>query len=158
MGIDGSYDTVLVLFQNSIEENDSKKDQSGYIQMLPESVKQSAKIRSLGHVLPCQLLIKAKKRGKIPETFTASGSFTDTFKFSSRKQFKIWSAARSNLFAMVENNPTPSFAATKSFAFTPIVPYPATEFDTIFTCMKNFHDVLQQHDLGVINVSTATKS
>ena len=73
MGIDGSYDTVLVLFQNSIEENDSKKDQSGYIQMLPESVKQSAKIRSLGHVLPCQLLIKAKKRGKIPETFTASG-------------------------------------------------------------------------------------
>lgn len=108
-----------MLFQNSIEEKDSKKDQPGYIQMLPESVTQSAKIRSLDHVLPCQLLSKAKKRGKIPETFTASGSFTDTFKFSPRKQFKIWSAARSNLFAMVENNTNPSFPATNSLLSSP---------------------------------------
>ena len=59
---------------------------------------------------------------------------------------------------MAKNNPIPSFAATNSlllspikvitsFGFTPIVPYPTNEFDTIFTCMKNFQVVLQQRDL-----------
>ena len=101
-GIGGSRDTVLMLFQYSIEEKDSKKDQTEYIQMLPESLKQSAKIHSLDHVLPCQLLTKPKKdgkRGETPEneTFTISGSFTGTFRLSSRKQFKIWSPARSNV-------------------------------------------------------------
>ena len=156
-GIGGSHDTVLVLFQNSMEEN----NRPGYIRMLPESLKQSGKVRSLDHVLPCQLLYKAKhygKRGEIPAAFTTTGNFTDNFKTSSRNQFKVWSAARSDLFAKAENNVIPSFAATNSlfsspvkaitsFAFTPIVPYPATEFDTIFTCMKNFQDVLQQRDL-----------
>ena len=30
--------------------------------------------------------------------------------------------------------------------FTPIIPYPATEYDTIFTAMRNFQDVLRQKD------------
>ena len=34
-----------------------------------------------------------------------------------------------------------------SFAVTPIIPYPAAEFDAIFTCMKYFQDALQQQDL-----------
>ena len=33
------------------------------------------------------------------------------------------------------------------FAFTPIIPHLATEYDTIFTCMRNFQDVLLQRDL-----------
>ena len=54
----------------------------------------------------------------------------------------------------------PSFTATKSLllakpercvksriAFTPIIPYPATYFDTIYTCMVNIQDVLSQKDL-----------
>ena len=28
--------------------------------------------------------------------------------------------------------------------FTPIIPLPATEYNTIFTCMKNYQDVLKQ--------------
>ena len=32
-------------------------------------------------------------------------------------------------------------------AFTPITPYPATEQDTIYTCMVNFQDVLMQKNL-----------
>lgn len=32
-------------------------------------------------------------------------------------------------------------------AFTPILPYPATRFDTVYTCMKNVEDVLKQHEL-----------
>ena len=32
-------------------------------------------------------------------------------------------------------------------AFTPIIPHPAKECDTINTCMKNFQDVLAQNEL-----------
>ena len=49
----------------------------------------------------------------------------------------------------------PSFAAVKSlldssahvvtkYAFTPILPFPETEYDAIFTTMINFQDVLKQ--------------
>ena len=49
----------------------------------------------------------------------------------------------------------PSFAAANSLlsidskpvtriAFTPIIPYPATEFNTIYTAMVNFQDVSQK--------------
>ena len=38
--------------------------------------------------------------------------------------------------------------AKTSFNFTPIIPLPTTEYDTIFTCMKNFQDVLQQRHLN----------
>ena len=50
-----------MLFQNSIKERGSKKYQPGSIQMLQESVKQSAKFRSLDHLSPYQLLIKVKR-------------------------------------------------------------------------------------------------
>ena len=55
----------------------------------------------------------------------------------------------------VDNSPhIPSFAAvniahthsvTKG-AFTPILPYPATEYDAIFPTMINFQDVLKQKE------------
>ena len=35
----------------------------------------------------------------------------------------------------------------QDFLQTPILPNPATEYKTIFTCMKNFQDVLQQRNL-----------
>ena len=49
----------------------------------------------------------------------------------------------------------PSFVATNilikyekypltRIALTPIIPHPATEYDTIHTCMKNLQDVLSQ--------------
>ena len=52
----------------------------------------------------------------------------------------------------------PSYIAIKSIvssvetiptlcAFTPIILHPATQFDTIFTCMKNFQDVLLQKNI-----------
>ena len=75
----------------------------------------------------------------------------------SRDYFLIWSAARSK-----PQNTTiqfvPSLQAVNSFfdvkanaiarfAFTPIIPHPATKYDTIFICMRNFQDVLLQRDL-----------
>ena len=157
-GVGGSHDIALLLFQNSNEEKDSKKDQPGYIQIPPKSVTQSAKARLLDHVLSCQVLIYAKKYMENEENIYNLRKFYRSFKFSSRKQLKTWSAAWSNLFPVVKNNLIPLFAATNrllsslvevmtSFAFTPVVPYLATEFDTIFTCMKNFQDVVQQRNL-----------
>ena len=36
--------------------------------------------------------------------------------------------------------------AVTRFSFTPIIPHPATEYDTTFTCMLNFQDVLSQRN------------
>ena len=63
-GVGGSHNTVLLLFQYPNKEKESKKDQPGYIQILPESVKQSAKVQSLDHVLSCQVIIYTKKYEK----------------------------------------------------------------------------------------------
>jgi hypothetical protein len=61
----------------------------------------------------------------------------------------------------VDESHVPTFTAVKSLlgtsitcitqcAFTPILPYPATQYDTIFTTMINFQDVLLQrgHENG----------
>ena len=32
-------------------------------------------------------------------------------------------------------------------AFTPIIPQPATDFSTIYTCMKNYPDILNQRNV-----------
>ena len=61
-------------------------------------------------------------------------------------------------FSSCENPSIPFFTATNSLlhykkssltriAFTPIIPHPATEYDTVNTCMKNFQDVLAQNEL-----------
>ena len=47
-----------------------------------------------------------------------------------------WSATNS---ARIVNNVNKT-----SVGFTLLLPYPATEYDTIYTCMKNFQDVLHQ--------------
>jgi len=112
----------------------------------------------LNQVLPCQTTTKVKnvgKRGKISRDFQ-TGSFNDKIYTVSKDQFKIWSAARSKAITDTDID-IPSFVATNSlfaepvdsitkFAFTPILPYPATEYDTIFTSMINFQDVLNQRN------------
>ena len=56
---------------------------------------------------------------------------------------------------MLEHSSIPSFVATKGLlncslgpitkvAFTPILLFPATEYDTIHMCILNFRDVLKQ--------------
>ena len=114
------------------------------------------------HILPCQIISKAlniERRRQIPSEFTPVKQFIDTTKKSLPNQFLLWSAARSSFFTQAEHNSDPPFIATNnlfenttkavtSFAFTPIVYHLATEYDNIFTCMKNFQDVLQQRYLN----------
>ena len=69
-----------------------------------------------------------------------------------------WCIARYRLTMDDSNFNLPSYIATKSLvssaeiiptlcAFTAIIPHPATQFDTIFTCMKNSQDVLLQKNI-----------
>ena len=160
-GIGGSHDTVLMLLQNTDEQIENENDDVNNISVIPDNIQNSHNNRALEHILPCQLIAKAGKpgkRGEIPNNFQ-TGDFNDTMKEPSRRNFLIWAAARSNdLTSAAESKQVPSFTATNSllskkvksitkFAFTPVVSHPATEFDIIFTCMKNFEDVLLQRNL-----------
>jgi len=141
-----------MLFQNRADE---KEDDCTNDAISVSTTLQNENL--LSHVLPCQTISKATnmgKRGEIVDDLQ-TGDFNDTVFSVTKDQFKIWSAARSKTFGQTDGNGVPSFVATNSlfadpvdsitkFAFTPIIPYPATEFDTIFTCMKNFQDVLKQ--------------
>ena len=62
-------------------------------------------------------------------------------------------------FSSCDSKNIPSFAAvnglllndkssTTSVGFTPIIPHPATEYETIFTCIKNYQDVLKHKNIS----------
>ena len=104
----------------------------------------------------CQELIKICKfggRGKIPETFSPGDEIDLSWKKNEfSKQYRLW------IKSPVDDEPhIPSFAAVKSLldssthfiakcAFSPILPYPVTEYDAIFTAMINFQDMLKQKE------------
>ena len=153
-GIGGSHNTILVLFQKGdevqVEEEISQK---------PEEITTiSPNKRSLSHVLECQKLIKGGKfsnRGEIPDDFIpAEKPNFDRMKGKTDRDFKTWLSAR-YLDRIDDQQNIPTFSAMNSLlqnkeivktkiAFTPIIPYVATEYDTIHTVMCNFQDVLRQ--------------
>ena len=72
--------------------------------------------------------------------------------------FKLWILARHKTSTLTNEIKVPSFVAMKSplstvnvkiieNAFTPIIPHPATDFSTIYTCMKNYQDILNQRNV-----------
>ena len=153
-GIGGSHHTILMLFQNS--QNSTTEPQMD-ISRKPETLRGNKK--SLGTILPCQRLLKRGKfgRGKIPESFLPSEKVDYSYiTKASTKEHRLWVLAR---YLHPGSANIPSFPATKSLltadghsltkcAFTPILPHPATEADTIYTTMINFQDVLKQKHLN----------
>ena len=146
-GIGGSHDTILMLFQN--KQNVTEEPQKEVSQKPQNSSKNR---KSLINILPCQKLVRRGKfggRGRIPESFLP-GQEIDFSPIANS------SARRQSMFKIKDGSVNiPSFAAMKSLlvadthvvtkcAFTPILPYPATEFDSIFTTMINFQDLLKQ--------------
>ena len=138
-----------MLFQNP--SKDSNKVEPPRPRLPPNS----KDVKVLDHILPCQKLEKATnmgKRGEIGSDFKTTGFFNDAVLDDTKKNIRIWSASRSKVFGPSN---VPSFVAVNSlfadpfdaitrFAFTPVIPHPATEYDTIFTAMRNFQDVLMQ--------------
>lgn len=152
-GKGGSHDTILMLFQNN-PMNTGKPFNK--MSKKPESMKGGK--RSLETILTCQKLLKRGNfiKGNIPKSFIPSKKLC--FSSINKKaimEHKLWVLIR-NFQPGYEN--IPSFPAVKSLlnqnsniltrcAFTPIIPHPATEADTIFTTMVNFQDVLNQKKL-----------
>ena len=98
-------------------------------------------------------------RGKIPETFSPGDGIDLPWKNNEfAKQYRLWILTQYKDKSPVDNEPhIPSFAAVKSLldsstffitksAFASILPYPATEYNAIFTTMINFHDVMKQKE------------
>lgn len=159
-GIGGSHDTVLVLFQETSEQPVHTEEMS-----YAHTFSIDKRKRALGFTLPCQQLLKSgkgNKRGDIPHDYVsyasqdAKGAAVDGWEkdclwFLSR--FLIKSNVSDHLLPEVSG--VPSWSAFNSLisndskkpttiAFTPIIPHPATQYDTIFTCMVNFQDAFLQ--------------
>ena len=158
-GIGGTHDTVMVLFQN-IEKQNVKE----YNPQLKGDFGFDHRQRALNNKLSCQKLLNCSinGRGNIPECFKpgtlnyckellvtwkssymffvlsrfVTKSYFHDFSVNEPSNIPSWSAANS---ARIVNN-----VNNTSVGFTPLLPYPATEYDTIYTCMKNFQDVLHQ--------------
>ena len=152
-GTEGSHDTILVLIQKSdmveIQEEISKK---------PDDIsKLLANRRSLSCILDCQTLIRRGKfcsHVEIPADFQPKlpPDMTQIIN-RSKSHYETWVASR--YLNNKTNRSFPSFSAVSSFsqgtstrktknAFAPILPYVATEYDTIHTVMCNFQDVFFQ--------------
>ena len=116
-----------------------------------------ANSRSLSQTLDCYTLIRRgafSSRGTIPANFKlAQPPDLNHICKKSQSHYETWLTTRyfSNKIGEIEN--IPSFSAMNSFlhdtsatktkiAFTPILPYVATEYATIQIIMCNFQDVL----------------
>ena len=151
-GGDVSNDTVLVIWQNGKEDDIeprrmSKRDNTKYA---------VDRKRSLQHTLPCQQLMTsqlAKNSGEISEEFSpiTHHIHKNSILTEVNDDFFAWFVSR-----LKGTNDIPNFTALLSKlksrevrmmtarSFIPILPYPATLMDSIYTSMMNFKDVLHQ--------------
>ena len=146
-GIGGSHDTILMVFQNG---NDTLDDATAQINHVPNNL--FPKKRLLEHIIDCQKIIRRRKfsgREQSLTTFQPSHHIDHILTIdTSLTHYKTWilacHAGRSQILNFTEcASPTiPSYAAMKSLltnksylitriSFTPIIPYTATEFDTM---------------------------
>lgn len=173
-GKEVSNDTVLVIFQNQRSSSVSETDAHKYgmtISARDTSIKSIDRRRNLETCLPCQQLQISglvKKSGDIPEGFSPEDDAAvshDTIMKSVQDDYFQWWYCRNvchnheHITDVGEENDykvsLPSFIALNSKineesvyltckSFIPILPYPATKMDSIFTTMLNFQDVLLQ--------------
>ena len=156
-GIGGSHDTILVLFQNC--ENADQEE-------VGKSCKsQNDCSKPITHILDCQKLVRvggSRGRGEIsPDYKTGKTLAQKGISDSATNEYMTWCLSRfvthKNLpkYSSCDSANIPSFAAVNglllndkssitSVCVTSIIPHPATEYGTIFTCIKNYQDVLKQ--------------
>ena len=168
LALGGSHDTILMLFQNC-DSSSEDNVQTVFSEKLDTNANRDR--RALSKIIDCQKLQFATKhphRAEIPSSFVPNApvNWTDEIN-SAEEQYLMWGLGRYLKKDIVPNVLTcqtpniPSFAATNSLlhsssdkrpvtriAFTPIIPHPATEFNTIHTVMVNYQDVLKQNDLN----------
>ena len=159
-GIGGSHDTVSVLFQ------DDDGSRIGKPKVSETRTKHGQK--TFKCELECQELQtfrKPAKKADLPidynvETHPVNQDLLDEV----RTKDLAWSLARIDLSEQqdtVNIRPTeqsmPSWRETntvlsmtniprKRVGFLPVLPYPVTQYDTVYTALKNFHGILQHLD------------
>ncbi len=160
-GKGGSHDTVFVLAQ----ENNSKS-------LHKPKISETDVIHGMKHFqeeLPCQQLkefSKVNKKIELPENYTICDNLytlpVDVFEQIKAKDL-AWAISRLDLSQLddsivhnvCEKQDIPSWSAFNSLVsdenlpqqrvgFLPVLPYPATEYSTIYTSLTLFEDVLFQ--------------
>ena len=155
-GIGGSHDTVSVLYQDKPEIIPRK------LPISETDVVHGAK--SFQKTLRCQELkefLKPAKRGDVPSYYTVCGTNSEAVNMKPTGQ--AWSLSHMNLSKInegsiqitCEEQQMPSWNAFNSVitkeqvperivGFLPILPFPVTRYDTVYTALKNFQNVLSQ--------------
>ena len=158
-GIGGTHDTVTVLFQ----------DKSPHVNKKP-NISESAVIHGskvFKSELPCQVLkefTKPSKKAGLHEDFTVADELfmMDEKEYTPLKlKDMAWSLARCHItdnevsyFSSSNSQLMPSWSSFNSIVtdenvnekivgFLPILPYPVTDYCTVYTPMCNFNDVLK---------------
>ena len=164
-----SNDTVGVVFQNQICLPGEEVCPTYQAQFTTkENLNSRDRKRALAATLPCQTIVVSnlgKKSAEIEEGFNPI-KFHDNSNTAVcflNEEYFLWWACR--YFVLHMNNDLdesdhlliPSCIAVKSriimeksvmtqSSFMPVLPYPATSMDSIFTMMLNFQDILLQRD------------
>ena len=157
-GLNSTHDTVCVLFQESSNNLLQKPNIS--------STTVNKTLRSFDKDLTCQTLKNFyKPAGNIELTSETSVDVLvdpDIFKIVSDNDF-AWLLSRMSLCRVADENhissvqSIPNWSAFNSIVnednrniqkvgFLPVLPYPVTDFSTVYTAMCNFKDVLSQLD------------
>ena len=157
-GIGGSHDTVSVLFQDMPADIPHKPNIS------ETSVVHDSKVFTQD--LPCQdkkEYIKPPRKADIPSSYIVSEEqyHMDKHSYEAIKcRDTAWSNSRLDLSSInsgivkpiCDNRTMPSLCAFNSLTteeqihqkilgFIPLLPYPVTEHETVYTAMKNFQDI-----------------
>ena len=105
------------------------------------------RVQKLPNGFPCQKIIESNcglARGTIPDLYMVSEQLNTD---KPKKYYPIWTLVRYIANNKIDIENAIEKSVPTSIAFAPILPYPATEFDSIHTCMINFQDVLLQKKL-----------
>ena len=151
---EGSHDTILMLFQNP------SADESINVSVI--STKDVSAERRLKTILPCQVILPAnmKRRATISKNYVADQEIDTVSEANSFSNYQTWLLLRFMTSLSISDSSIvkqylPSFSAINSVlikknmiltreAYTPILPHPATDYDSINTIMINFQDILKQ--------------
>ena len=140
----GSHDAILVFFQKPGMKDTTEKISTKSVNICGIS----ANKRSLSQTLDCQTLIRRgtfSSRGTVPANFKpAQPPDLNHICIKSRSHYETWLTTRYFRNKIGEIKNIPSLSAMNSFlhdtnttktkiAFTPTLPYFATEYDTIHT-------------------------
>ena len=168
-GIGGSHDTVSVLFQDDggLQERKPRVSETN-VQHGPRVFNSQLKCQNL------QIFHKPSRKADLPASYSVSASHIDEYDLMryyreidiawllgrvdlsktgsetafvkpSKQCMPIWSASNAILFE--------DKVPLKRIGFLPVLPSPVTQYDTVYTSLKNLQNILQQIEQPSLSVT-----